>query len=294
MILTLSPGIFRMPSTGGLMEYTDYFPHVREASEWFKKRIKITPRVVVVLSGGLDPFIEGLSEKTTFVAGDIPHFPVSRVEGHAGKLHIGTYQGVPLIAMQGRQHYYEGYTPQQIVFPYFVFNQLGATFLITTNAVGGINFALEAGDIMMVTDHLNLMEDNPLRGIAIQRQFDQFTSMIDAYDPALRELAQKIAMKEKMTLKEGIFAGVSGPNYETPAEIRMLRALGADAVGMSTVFEVIAARFLAMRVLTFNAIANPAADRHECPMSHTNILQAMEAMSPKLVRLLQEIVASLK
>ncbi|MBI4212667.1 MAG: purine-nucleoside phosphorylase [Deltaproteobacteria bacterium] len=275
------------------MAFGNYFELVAKSSAWLRGKTSLTPEIVLVLSGGLDDFVEGMQEKTELSTADIPHFPKSRAEGHAGKLVFGRMYDVPIVVMQGRQHYYEGHAPQDVVFPYFVLNALGAKTLITTNAVGGIRHDSNPGDIMVVTDHINLMGNNPLIGIAMQRKTDQFTSMTNAYDRDLRAVAKETATQKGIALSEGVYAAMMGPSYETPAEIRMLRGMGADAVGMSTVFEVIAANFLGMRVLTFNGIANAAADRHHGVMSHAEVLAAMNAMAPKLVTLLQGVVKAI-
>ena len=270
--------------------WNDYFPKVDEAAAWLQKRTSIQPRLLVVLSGGLDAFATALEKPTVLSTRDIPHFPQSRAEGHAGKLVFGTWKGIPLVVCQGRQHYYEGHAPQEVVFPYFVLNALGVKTLITTNAVGGIRHDLNPGDILLVTDHINMMGTNPLIGLAIQRKTDQFTSMTNAYHADLRELAKGVATKQNITLKEGVYIACTGPSYETPAEIKSYRTIGADTVGMSTVFEVTAANFLGMKVLTLSIITNPAADRHGGVMNHAEVLEAMKGAAEKVVNLLRGIV----
>lgn len=272
------------------MDQESYFSHVEEAAEWLRGRISIAPEVIVVLSGGLGGFADGLADSTPISSASIPHFPRARAQGHEGKLIFGRHAGVPLAAMLGRYHYYEGHSPHSIVFPYFVLARLGAKTLITTNAVGGIDSKFCPGDIMMVTDHINMMGMNPLIGIATQRPRDQFTSMTEAYDAGLMDLARKVASKLKVDLKEGIYVATSGPSYETKAEVAAYRKMGAKAVGMSTVPAVIAANFLGLRVLTFSCIANPAADLHGGQMNHDEVLSAMKAMAPKLIKLLYGVV----
>ncbi|MBI4126476.1 MAG: purine-nucleoside phosphorylase, partial [Deltaproteobacteria bacterium] len=240
-----------------------------------------------------DAFATALEKQNILSTADIPHFPKSRAEGHAGKLVFGAWKGTPVVAMQGRQHYYEGHAPQDVVFPYFVLGQLGVRTLITTNAVGGIRHDLNPGDILVVTDHINMMGTNPLIGLAIQRTTDQFTSMTDAYSRELRALAINVAKEQKIELKEGVYIANPGPSYETPAEIKAYRTMGADTVGMSTVFEVIAANFLKMRVLTINIITNPAADRHGGVMNHAEVLEAMKGAADNVVRLVRGIVEEL-
>ena len=272
------------------MDLQSYFSHVDEAVAWLKARTSITPRIITILSGGLDAFADGLEDVCIVSSADIPHFPQAKAEGHSGKLVFGRHSGVGVVALVGRYHYYEGHPPQAVVFPYFALAGMGAKVLITTNAVGGVNPSLKPGDIMMVTDHINMMGINPLIGLAVQRRTDQFTSMTDAYDSGLRDLAQRVAKQLGMELKQGVYLATSGPSYETKAEIKAFRGMGADAVGMSTVPEVIAANFLGLRVLTFSCIANPAADLHEGEMTHDEVLAAMSALAPKMVELLKAVV----
>lgn len=275
------------------MNIQQYFQHVAEAADFLRGRIRLAPKIVVVLSGGMEGFVAAMTDTVTVSAGDIPHFPTTRVEGHAGKLTFGKYAGVPLVALQGRYHYYEGHSPQDVVFPYFVTNTLGAATAITTNAVGGIRETLNVGDIAVVTDHINMMGTNPLIGLAMSRTSNQFTSMQDAYSRELRELAHAVGKDIGISLKEGIYVGAPGPNYETPAEIRMFRQMGADTIGMSTIFETIACNFLGMKVLTFNCISNVSADRFQGQMSHDHVIKAMKDMQPKVVKLLQGVVAQI-
>ena len=276
------------------MDPQSYFKHVDEAVAWLKKHTKKhTPQVITVLSGGLDSFADGLEDACIVSSADIPHFPRAKAEGHSGKLVFGRHGGVEVVALVGRYHYYEGHSPQAVVFPYFVLAGMGAGVLITTNAVGGVNPSLKPGDVMMVTDHINMMGINPLVGLAVQRGTDQFTSMTGAYDSGLRDLALRVAGRLGIELKQGVYLATSGPSYETKAEIGAFRKMGADAVGMSTIPEVIAANFLGLRVLTFSCIANPAADLHEGKMTHDEVLAAMNALAPKVVGLLQGIVEEL-
>ncbi len=275
------------------MNIQDYFDHVAAAEKFLRSKTKISPKAVVVLSGGMEGFVATMMDKVEIPAKDIPHFPTTHVEGHAGKLTFGNYASVPLVAMQGRYHYYEGHTPQDVVFPYFVMNALGATHAITTNAVGGITETLNVGDIMVVTDHVNMMGTNPLIGLAMSRSTNQFTSLQDAYNKELRAIAHQIAKTNGIELKEGIFLGTPGPSYETPAEIRMFRQMGADTIGMSSIFETIACNFLGMKVLMLNCISNVSADRFVGTMTHDHVVKAMKDMQPKVVKLLRGVVKKL-
>ena len=273
------------------MDLGNFFPHVDEASRWLRERVKIVPRMIVVLSAGLGGFVDDMQEAEVVSSSEIPHFPKARAEGHEGKLVFGSMHGVPVVAMSGRFHLYEGHAPHEVVFPYFALANLGARMLVTTNAVGGVNKRLRTGDIMLVTDHINMMGVNPLVGIAVQRPHDQFTSMIDAYDPALQRLAKRVAKRVGIKLRQGVYLATIGPSYETKAEVGAFRKLGADAVGMSTVPEVIAAKFLNLRVVALSCIANPAADHHRGRMAHEEVLEAMAKLAPRAVRLLEGIVA---
>ena len=275
------------------MNFGDYFPRVEEAAKWLKQEVGITPKATVVLSGGLDAFLDKIENKVPVEASYIPHFPSSRAQGHAGKFVFGTFKGLPIVAMQGRQHCYEGHEPSMVVFPHMVLNKLGSQVLINTNAVGGIRMDLNPGDIVVTNDHINFMGMNPLVGIAVQRKENQFTSMTNAYDSELRELTFKLAKENNIEVKDGVYIAVSGPNYETKAEIKAFRMWGADTVGMSTVPEVLAANFLGMKVLVLNIITNPAADRHGGTMTHHEVLDAMKNASPKVVKLLELVVAEL-
>ncbi len=276
------------------MERTRYFELVEESAAWLRGRVKAVPQAAVVLSAGLSGFAEAIEAPVAVSSADIPHFPVAAAEGHKGTLTFGRMHGVPLVALSGRFHYYEGHAPHEVVFPYFALHALGVQTLITTNAVGGVRRSFKPGDVMLVRDHINLMGINPLIGIAVQRPHDQFTSLTNAYDAKLRKLAKAVARKQKLNLKEGVYLATSGPSYETKAEISAFRKWGADAVGMSTVPEVIAANFLGMKVLTLSCIANPAADLHTGKMTHAEVLAAMDALAPKVVRLLEGIMMGLR
>jgi len=273
------------------MDLKSYFKCVDEAAAWLGERSGVKPEAIVVLSAGLSGFVDHMQSKKEISSSEVPHFPRARAEGHEGKLVFGTIRGVPLVAMVGRFHFYEGLSPQEVVFPHFALAKLGARMLFTTNAVGGVSRKLKAGDLMLVRDHINMMGVNPLVGIAVQRKKDQFTGMTQAYDPGLCAIAKKAARKLKIPLKEGVYLAVSGPSYETKAEVAAFRKLGADAVGMSTVPEVIAANFLGLRVMSLSCIANPAADLHRGTMTHAEVLDTMQRLAPKAVAILEEVVA---
>ncbi len=272
------------------MSFETYFDRVEEAATWLKKEAAIQPHAIIVLSAGLEGFIKDMDETKVVPCEKIVHFPKALAQGHQGSLVFGSIKDVPVVVLSGRFHYYEGHHPSDVVFPYFVLESLGAKNLITTNAAGGVNKSYKPGDIMLVTDHINMMGINPLIGIAVLRDEDQFTSLIEAYDKDLQMIAQKVAKRIGLKLQEGIYLATSGPSYETKAEIAAFRKLGADAVGMSTVPEVIAANFLGLRVLSLSCIANRAADLHKGEMTHAEVLEAMNALAPKAIELLKGII----
>lgn len=260
----------------------DYFNKVADSATYLSEKLNREPKLLIVLTAGIKGPLDQLENKVEISSAEIPHFPIARVPGHEGKLIFGKLDGIEIVLMKGRYHFYEGLTPQEVVFPYFVLNKLGVTSVITINAVGGIRKDLDVGDVILVKDHINLLGDNPLKAIAVRRSYGQFTDMTDAYDKEYQAVAKDVALECQIDLKEGVYIGVSGPNYETKAEIGMMRTMGADFVGMSTVFEVIASKFLGMRVLTLSLITNPAADRHQGGMSHEEVMEALDKMSPKV------------
>lgn len=275
------------------MSFENYFDHVKEAADFLKQRVEKLPKLILVLSGGLSAVAKDLKKSQTLSAKDIPHYPATRTEGHKGELIFGEWEDFPIVCLLGRAHYYEGFAPQEVVFPYFVLRELGADYVITTNAVGGIRLDLNPGDVMAVTDHINHLGTNPLIGLTVQKPTDQFTSLQKAYDPKLISLAKEVAKGQKLDLKEGVFLGAPGPSYETPAEIKAYRMWGADTIGMSTIFEVIAANYLKLRVLTLNIISNPSADRHKGLMTHEEVLQAVKKSEPKVIELLRGVIRSI-
>ena len=259
-----------------------YFDKVRESASWLQEHVQSSPELLIVVTAGVKGPEDLLTDKKEISSSDIPYFPIARVQGHAGKILFGRLDGKDVVIMKGRYHYYEGLSPQEVVFPYFVLHELGVKSVITTNAVGGIRHDLDPGDIMLVTDQINGLCENPLRGISVQRPTNQFTGMTQAYWPEYQELAKHEADKLEIPLKEGVYTATMGPSYETKSEIKMLRNWGADAVGMSTIFEIIACNYLDMKVLTFCCISNPAADRHTGVMTHEEVLETMQASGEKI------------
>lgn len=267
-----------------------------EAARMLQERGAPTPRVAIILGTGLGFVAETVEDAVVVPYADIPHFPISTVAGHAGRLICGRLGTVPVVAMQGRFHLYEGYTAQQVVFPLRVLRQLGAETLIVTNAAGGLNPALAAGSLVALVDHIGLPTmagHNPLIGPNDERIGFRFPPMTGAYDAGLRRLATAVAESLSIQLHSGVYAMVSGPNYESPAELRFLRLAGADAVGMSTVPEVIAARHLGMRVLAISCVTNETLPDGAIPAeaNHRDVVAVAEAAGSRLASIVQGVVA---
>lgn len=266
----------------------------KEAARFIEGRTKLRPRVGLILGSGLGAFADSLQEPTLIKYQYIPHFPVSTAVGHAGRLVVGVCSGVPVAAMQGRAHYYEGYSMQQVVFPVRVLKLLGVKTLVVTNAAGGINRKLQERGLMLITDHMNLMGTNPLLGPNEEEFGPRFPDMTEAYSKKLREIAQKVAGRQKLKLYEGVYAAVHGPSYETPAEVRMLGRLGADAVGMSTVPEVIAANHMGMRVLGISCVTNMAAGLGKGKLDHKEVLAAGEKVGKQFSGFLAALIPEIE
>ena len=231
------------------------------------------PKVGIVLGSGLGDFAETLTETKVIPYSKIPHFATSSVEGHKGNLVFGKVEGVPLICQQGRFHYYEGHSLEQVVFPVRLMAHLGVKLVIVTNAAGAVNASLQPGDLMVIRDHINFLGTNPLIGPHEEKLGPRFPDMSEAYPEKLRRLAKEVAKEQGISLREGVYLATTGPSYETPAEIRMFRLLGADAVGMSTVPEVIALRQRGIPVLGISCITNMAAGILPTPLSHKEVME---------------------
>lgn len=256
-------------------------------------RTDLRPRVGVVLGSGLGPFADAVEEAVEIPYGEIPGWPVSTAVGHAGMLVLGAFGGVPVAVMKGRAHLYEGLPAPKVVFGVRVLGRLGVESLVLTNACGAISAGLEPGTLVAVTDHLNLQGTSPLVGPNDETLGPPFPDMTDAYDPGYRALARAAAERLGLTLGEGVYAAWLGPAFETPAEIRMLRALGADLVGMSTVPEVLAARHMGIRCLALSCVTNAAAGVLPEPIDHDRVLEVAARASADLVALLREVVPEL-
>jgi purine-nucleoside phosphorylase len=265
----------------------------REAADAIRRRADRTPEVGIILGSGLGALAEAVSADAIVPYQEIPHLLAPSVEGHAGRLVIGTLEGRAVVVMAGRVHFYEGHTMAEVVFPVRVMHALGAPILIVTNAAGGLNRHFAAGDLMVIADHINFMGTNPLIGPNEDDLGPRFPDMSAAYDPALIALAETAAVEVGIPLRKGIYIGVTGPSYETPAELRMMARWGADAVGMSTVHEVIAARHLGMRVLGLSAITDMATGEAAAKVTHEDVLAVARRIEPRFVRLVRRIVALL-
>lgn len=270
------------------------YAQLQEASAFVRERLAgRAPKVGLILGSGLGSFAETLEDAVTIDYGDIPHFAASTVVGHAGRLVCGARAGVPCIAMQGRIHMYEGQPATQVTFPVRTMIFLGARTLLVTNAAGGMHADWEPGTFMLIRDHINLMHDHPLRGPNDDRLGPRFPDMTRAYDPALRELARRASARSGVPMQEGVYLASTGPTYETPAEIRMMRAMGADACGMSTVPEVIVANHMGARVLGISCITNKAAGITGEPLSHEEVTVTAERVRGQFQTLVEAILAEM-
>ena len=267
---------------------------INETAEFLRAQIKgEVPRVAIILGTGLGSLVDYIEDKQFIAYKDIPNFPVSTVEGHSGNLIIGTLGGKRVIAMQGRFHYYEGYDMKQVTFPVRVFKALGVETLFVSNAAGGMNKDFMVGDVMVITDHINLFPENPLRGKNYNELGPRFPAMTEPYDHKLIKLADTVAAEKQIRLKHGVYVGTTGPTFETPAEYEYFRIIGGDAVGMSTVPEVIVARHGDMRVFGVSVITDLGGkDITEVP-SHEEVQQAALKAQPNVVAIITEMVARL-
>lgn len=269
------------------------YDRANEAAEAIRARVPEAPRVGVVLGSGLGDFVEALRDATSLPYGEIPHLPRPTVIGHQGNLVVGRLETVPVMAFQGRFHFYEGHDLAAVTFPIRILQALGVRTVILTAAVGGIRSDLKAGDLVLVRDHLNLLGGNPLRGPHDERLGVRFLDLTEVYASRLRAIAHEEARRLGISLSEGIYASVPGPCYETPAEVRMLATLGADVVGMSTVPEAIVARHAGIEVLAVAVVANLAAGLSPTPLSHEEVMEAGHQAAPRFRALLDAVIRRL-
>jgi purine-nucleoside phosphorylase len=271
----------------------DLFQQVEEAASFIATRSDVRPLIAVVLGSGLGDFADDLSEATKIDYADIPHFHRSTAVGHAGRLVLGKVGACPLVVMQGRIHLYEGHPASAVGFPMRVFSGLGVRAAILTNAAGGINLEYGQGALVMIKDHINLQGQNPLTGLEDMRFGPRFIDMTEAYSRGYRKHAAEAAQKIGIELREGVYAALAGPSYETPAEIRFLRTIGADLVGMSTVPETIVARQMGIKVLAISCVTNMAAGVLDKPLNHGEVLETGRRVSGQFKALLRQVIPAI-
>jgi purine-nucleoside phosphorylase len=268
-----------------------YFDRVEEAASFLRERLRDIPRIAVVLGSGLGAFADRLDGARRVPYSEIPHWPGSTVVGHAGTLVCGASAGRTVLTLAGRAHFYEGHGMPTVTFATRVLGRLGVKTLVLTNAAGGINTSFTPGTLMVIDDHINLMGSNPLVGPNDDRFGVRFPDMTSVYAPRLRAIADEAATAAGVGVRHGIYVGLHGPSYETPAEIRFLRTIGADAVGMSTVPEAIVARHMGLEVLGISCITNPAAGVLPEPLRHDEVMEVADRVSEEFMALLEAIVA---
>lgn len=266
------------------------FLRAEAAARFIQKKTKLRPKIALILGSGLGAFADEFEKATRIPYAKIPHFPRSTAIGHAGQLVLGKVDGVEVVAMQGRVHLYEGYSAQDVAFPVRVFSRMGVKAVILTNAAGGINKEFTQGRLVVISDHINLQGANPLTGPNDENFGPRFPDMTNACDKKFREITLNAGRKLNIELGEGVYAALAGPSYETPAEIRYLRAIGADLVGMSTVPEVIAARHTGMRALGISCVTNAAAGVLDQPLNHLEVLETAERVKGQFIGLLRAVI----
>lgn len=262
---------------------------IQETASYIRARMHTAPETAVILGSGLGNLVNELTDTYEIAYKDIPHFPVSTVEGHSGRLIFGKLGQKDIMAMQGRFHYYEGYSMKEVTFPVRVMRELGIQTLFVSNAAGGTNPTFEIGDLMIITDHINFFPEHPLRGKNISYG-PRFPDMSEAYDRTLIARAKEIASQKGITLREGIYIGTQGPTYETPAEYRMFARWGADAVGMSTVPEVIVANHCGMKVFGISVITDLGVEGKIVEVSHEDVQRAADAAQPRMTAIMREMI----
>ena len=269
------------------------FDRANAAAEFVLARVELRPRIGIVLGSGLGAFAEQLEKATVIPFAEIPYFPQSTVPGHSGRLAIGKVGAAAVAVMQGRVHAYEGYSSEEVTFPVRVLGRMGVTELVLTNAAGGINEGLKRGQLVVIADHINLSGRNPVVGVNDERLGPRFFDMTEAYSARLRKVAHEAAREEGYRLDEGVYLSVLGPSFETPAEIRAFRTMGADLVGMSTVQETIAARQMGIEVLGISCVTNLAAGIEGEPLSHEEVMETGRAVEQQLAGLLRRVVGKM-
>ncbi len=276
------------------IEPTSLYERVEHAARTIRARWMEEARIGLVLGSGLGAFADDCEDSVVIPYEEIPGFVRSTVEGHTGQMVLGRCAGVPIVVMQGRFHFYEGYEMDAVTFPVRTLGLLGVKSVVLTNAAGGLNNTFTQGSLMLISDHLNLMGVSPLRGPNDERFGPRFPDMTEVYDREYQEIAAKEAQAMGIELRRGVYAALAGPSYETPAEIRMLRALGADAVGMSTVPEAIVARHLSLKVLGISCITNLAAGVLDAPINHAEVIETGERVRATFTDLLRRVIPKLQ
>jgi purine-nucleoside phosphorylase len=271
-------------------------PEIEAAAQYVREHTRHQPEFGIVLGSGLSPLADAVQDPAFIPFGEIPNFPVSSVQGHSGRLVVGKLEGRSVLVMQGRVHYYEGYSMSQVTLPIRMMKVLGIQTLILTNAAGGINRSFQPGDVMLITDHINLIGmagQNPLRGPNDESFGARFPDMSQSYDRTLRDLALKVARDNQITLQQGVYMCLAGPSFESPADVRFLRLIGADAVGMSTVPETITARHAGMRVLGLSGISNALSGEEDGPQTtHEEVLEAGRVLVPRMMTVIRGVLAA--
>jgi purine-nucleoside phosphorylase len=266
------------------------YENIQQTASWLRERLDVLPTTAIILGTGLGRLAEEISVTQSIAYSDIPNFPLSTVEGHSGRLILGRLGSTDILAMQGRFHYYEGYSMKEVTFPVRVMYELGVRTLFVSNAAGGMNPSFAIGDMMIITDHINFFPEHPLRG----KNFPtgpRFPDMSEAYDRGLIALADAIAAEKGIKVQHGVYIGTQGPTFETPAEYKMFRVLGADAVGMSTVPEVIVARHCGMRVFGVSIITDLGLEGRIVECSHEEVQRAANAVQPLMAELMREMIS---
>jgi purine-nucleoside phosphorylase len=263
---------------------------IQETANYIQKKISDIPRYAIILGTGLGELAAEITDQETIPYEEIPNFPVSTVEGHSGKLIFGKLGSKRVIAMQGRFHFYEGYDMKQVTFPVRVFKALGVEYLFVSNAAGGMNGSFDVGDIMLIDDHINLFPEHPLRGKNFSELGTRFPDMSEAYDKQLRLLALEIAKEKNIKLQHGVYVGTQGPTFETPAEYNYFRIIGGDAVGMSTVPEVIVANHAKMKVLAFSIITDLGVIGKIVEVTHEEVQEAAKIAQPKMAEIIRTLI----
>lgn len=267
------------------------FRKIQEASSFLLKKIEKKPKIGLILGSGLGVLADEIQNPVVIKYEEIPNFPVSTVVGHAGQLVIGEYMGQNVVAMQGRFHAYEGYTMNEVTLPVYVMKQLGVEILIVTNAAGGLNRAFTPGDLMLITDHINMTGDNPLIGPNIEQFGPRFPDMSEAYNRDLIKSAEEKAAQLNINVQKGVYTGITGPSYMTAAELKMSALLGGDAIGMSTVPEVIIANHCGIKTLGITCITDMAVGDELEPLSHEQVVKVADQARPKFISLVKEFIS---